>query len=117
MNCIIQLANSGKYAGIVYAASYLNPLCDVAEVEKGLQEMNIQPGVVLFDLLLTNGDNFNRFAEVVYDGTKLHLQNAKVVKLDTPFRKRIDNFYKGKAKLVSGGVLSPSQRFNFAKGQ
>lgn len=117
MNCIIQLSNSGKYAGIVYAASYLNPLYDVNEVEKGLHDMQVKPGIVLFDLLLTNGDNFNRFAEVIYDGNKLNLQNAQVVKLNPPFRKRIDSFYKGKAKLVSGGVLSPSQRFYFAKGQ
>jgi hypothetical protein len=117
MNFSIERINSKKYACAVFATSYINPLHDARSIEKGLNKQQVQPGKVLFDLLLSNGENFNRFFEVYFDGSQLDMSNAQIVEPDECTRKAVNAFYKGKARLISSGVLSPSQRFQFARGK
>lgn len=117
MNFVIEQFNSKKYVCAIHAASYMNPLHNVKRLEETLQEMHIPSGTILVDLLLANGENFNRFVEADYDGQHLNMNDVRVVEPDAADIKLMNSFYKGKAQLVSGGVLSASQRFQFARGK
>lgn len=69
---------------------------------------------VLFDLLLSNGDNFNRFAEAYYDGNELSTRLINIIEMPDNEVKELNHYYKGKTKELSKSVLSMRERYHFA---
>ena len=62
----------GKYSAIVYPVSYLNPIDEIQLISIELRKHLPAGCYVLFDLLLSNGNNFNRFAEAFFDGNDIN---------------------------------------------
>ena len=104
----------GKYAAIVYPVSYLNPIDELQVISKELRKHLSAGCYVLFDLLLSNGDNFNRFAELYYDGNEPSTNRIIITEVSSDERKRLNLHYRGKVKELSRSVLSPRERYKFA---
>ena len=69
-----------KYSGgyIIFSRSYISPLSQYKRIEQELRDKNYT-GPVIFDLLMTNGDEFNRFIEIYFNGTSLDMISTKIV--------------------------------------
>lgn len=104
----------GKYSAIVYPVSYLNPIDDIKLISMELREHLPAGCYILFDLLLSNGDNFNRFAEVYFDGNEINSGAVSVTEVPTEELKRLNLYYRGKTKELSKSVLSAKERYKFA---
>lgn len=104
----------GKYAAIVYPVSYLNPIDDFQLISEELREHLPAGCYVLFDLLLSNGDNFNRFAELYYDGNELSAGLIRITEVNSDELKRLNLHYRGKTKELNKSVLSPKERYKYA---
>lgn len=103
----------GKYSAIVYPVSYINPIEDIDLITLELKK-HYNDCYVLFDLLLSNGDNFNRFAEVYFDGESIDSNNIHVIKVSTIELNRLNRYYKGKTKELNKSVLTLKERYKFA---
>lgn len=72
---------SDRFA-IVWSMTYESPLGFIKPLEEDLSAMDFA-GVVLFDLLLCNGNVHNRFASATFESGKMNLPSMKVVDRDT----------------------------------
>ncbi len=104
----------GKYSAIIYPVSYLNPMEDIQAISVELKNHLAAGCYVLFDLLLSNGDNFNRFAEVYYDGNDIQTSAVNIAEIPSAEVKGLNMYYRGKIKELSRSVLSAKERFRFA---
>lgn len=103
-----------KYSAVIYPVSYLNPVEDIQAVSKELRSHLAAGSYVLFDLLLSNGDNFNRFAEGYYDGKDIKANSMNIVDIPAEDAHELNLYYRGKTKELSKSVLSPKERYRFA---
>lgn len=104
----------GKYSAIIYPVSYLNPIEDIQLISVELKKHLTAGSYVLFDLLLSNGDNFNRFAEVYYDGNDIQTSAVSITEIPSGEVRGLNMYYRGKTKELSKSVLSAKERFRFA---
>jgi len=104
----------GKYSAIVYPVSYVNPFDDIQLISVELREHLSAGCYILFDLLLSNGDNFNRFAEVFFDGGDISMGSVSITEVPTEELQRLNHYYRGKTRELSKSVLSAKERFIFA---
>ncbi len=104
----------GKYAAIVYPVSYLNPIDDIQLISVELKKHLSSGCYILFDLLLSNGNNFNRFAEAYYEGSDLNSAAVNITEVSPDELKRLNLYYRGKTKELSKSVLSAKERYQFA---
>lgn len=104
----------GKYSAIIYPVSYVNPIDDIKLISKELREHLPAGCYVLFDLLLSNGDNFNRFSEVYFDGNEINSGSISVTEIPTEELKKLNLYYRGKTKELSKSVLSTKEKYKYA---
>lgn len=62
---------SKKYRAIFYSSSYDSSINDKIYIYNILKIYNIKQGYILCDLLLSKGNNFNRFVELYIDNYKI----------------------------------------------
>ena len=113
-NYCIDYRNCNKYNAIVYASSYINPFENLVEINKDISDKVKQKCFILFDLLLTNGDNFNRFVEAYYDGNAIVEDTIKVVSISSELED-INSHYKGRNTEVNNSVLSPGEKYRILR--
>ena len=104
----------GKYSAIVYPVSYINPIDDIESISNDLKKHIPVGSYVLFDLLMSNGDNINRFFEVIYDGSELKTSSLRIINLSDEQLHVMNMYYRGKTKELSNSILTPRERFRFA---
>lgn len=104
----------GKYSAIIYSVSYLSPLEEISQISKDLKKKLKNGDYVLLDLLLSNGDNFNRFAEFCYDGSDIKVSEISLTDVSGDELKALNQYYKGRVKELNNSVLSPKERFVYA---
>lgn len=104
-----------KYSAIIYATSLINPINEINNISVELRKHLSPNSYVLFDLLLSNGENFNRFADLYYNDDKITLAQVDVTEITPEALGEINSWYKGKYQYLNHSVLSPSQRFNYVK--
>ena len=113
----IILKQSSKYQAVIYSISYNNPIQDIREISEYIRKQTNIAGYVLFDLLLSNGENFNRFAEGYFDGYEIKYNSLKVVEVhDANTLQDINSYYKKNRQILNNGILSPSEKYKYAKG-
>ncbi|MGI6721774.1 MAG: type II toxin-antitoxin system RnlB family antitoxin [Anaerovoracaceae bacterium] len=117
---IVYCANSNnRYAAIVYSSSYVNPLDEIDVISKELRQHigdRQEKKAIVFDLLLSNGESFNRFVEGVFDGSSISFDSLKTIDaLDDDFLTNVNRFYKNNKNVLSRGVLSARQKFKYAR--
>lgn len=114
-NIIILQKEIGNYDTIVYAINYMNPLSNLADLEDSLAATRVGSGYVLVDLLLCNGNNFNRFAQFYYDGDKITRSTIDIAELRKKEEIFVNDFYKGHKSVLAKGVLTPREYMQFVK--
>lgn len=105
-----------KYNAIVYSASYINPFADIKDITTDIRKHFVNAGYILIDLLLCNGNEFNRFAEAYFDGTEISKKSIRIVSITNEEQlKKMNQHYRGRYKELNNSVLSPSERLKYAK--
>ena len=95
---------------IVYATSYLNPLSNVCEASREIACVVDKPCKLLFDLLLANGDSFNRYVACKFDGKDILRDSIDVIEesqIDATLMSKIREYYRNMNKSrYANSVLS-----------
>jgi hypothetical protein len=110
---LLTLENS-PYSLMILSISYISPTKHLDYLEKDLAAQGFR-GKVIFDFLLANGNNFNRFAEAYFNGSKFDLMSFSVVKPKTQIRQSSLNFYRKHPELLDQSVLSKPTKFLIRK--
>jgi hypothetical protein len=111
---ILEFNNDYKY--VVFATSYENPVGELDEIEYDLATKKYS-GIVLFDLLLCNGMNSNRYIEMVFDGEHFDIFTSRVLKKPSEMIEEFINQYlKNKPLLLQNSVLPNAQRYLLQRG-
>ena len=106
---IIEFKSDYKY--VVLATSYGNPIDELENIEDELKVKEYS-GKVLFDLLLCNGMNSNRFVEIKFDGERFDLSSSIIVKNpNNSIKKGTHQYLKDKPALLENSVLPKAQRY------
>ncbi len=66
-----KLNDFSKYDYIFYSTSFDSSANDKNSILKILKEKKIDKGYIILDLLLSKGNNFNRFVEMYVENTKI----------------------------------------------
>lgn len=104
------------YNYVVLSTSYINPFDEKEEIENSLRKENYK-GKILFDLLLKNGFNYNRYIEVVYDGDKFDINTMKALdNIDDQIKLFTTNFYKDHDYLLENSIIPKSKQFLIKRG-
>ncbi len=116
-NYEIEYGTVNGYAAVVYAKSFISPFWDSKAISEDLRS-KLKPGdMVLFDLLLANGDNFNRFGEVRYAGHEILPKDIRLIPRESmppETVQALNRHYRGRTDMLSRSVLTASERRKFA---
>lgn len=112
-NYSIDFTKYNKYSAVIYSASYVNPFESIGDITADIKKNLAGEGYILFDLLLSNGDCFNRFAEAYYDGHEIKSDSISIVSFDD--KKMLNAHYKGRTYELNNSVLTPREKYIFAK--
>ncbi|MDE5753440.1 MAG: type II toxin-antitoxin system RnlB family antitoxin [Oscillospiraceae bacterium] len=112
----IKQVKNVDFSAIVYAISYENPLQDIDSISHELSSMFCSSCNVLFDLLLSNGDEFNRFVMGRFEENKINYDSLRIITIeDSNLKKQINSYYRGKYSYLKNSVLSLRQMTLFSK--
>ena len=89
----------------IYAINNDSPLEYLVDIEKDLAERNFK-GYILFDLLLSNGNEYNRFLEGYFDGESFDSASFKCPRLKHGVERDSLLFFKRNQEYLDKGVLS-----------
>lgn len=107
---------NSKYPVVIYSISYENPIQDMFEISEKLCEIWHNSCDVLFDLLLSNGDEFNRFAIAHFNGKVIEYDTIRVAQnFDNIDVKSINEYYKNNIAVLNNGILTASQKIKIIK--
>ena len=93
---------------IVIAISYVNPMDELEQIASELEGKGYC-GEIIFDLLLCNGFNSNRYLALNFDGNKFDVFSARKVKLENEMVVKEINAHLLKNGYIDKGILQHSQ--------
>lgn len=112
MNGIVirEVSNFHGYDYIVYPTTYVNPLLNKVTLSENIRKQINKPCHILFDLLLCNGDCFNRFFGVDFNGEKIDRHSLENVSFDSVSDiKFIEKYYSQNPNTLTKGTLVKSE--------
>lgn len=96
---------------IIHAISYENPLEHVHEISQDIAKHTGEPCEILFDLLLSNGYEFNRFVSCHFDGKRIDEKSLTIRSItDSKTLESIDSWYSDKPDYLANSVLNTKQQ-------
>jgi len=101
---------------MIFSVSEYNPTDYISTIEQDLIQKSYL-GNVVFDLLLTNGNNFNRYLKAYFDGDRFNRDSYKII--DDPqhqLKKRSVDFYQKNITFLENSILSKPIKFMIKKG-
>ena len=98
---------------IIYPTSYLNPLNNVTILEKYLFSTVGEPCEFIVDLLLCNGNEFNRFIHFSFDGRRIRKESIQIIDIAEETKKNINSFYRTHLEILKEGVLLPDEYMHY----
>lgn len=111
-----KVENYNDIGCMIFSTSEYNPTDFLSNIEKDLIERKYI-GNVIFDLLLSNGNNYNRYIEANFDGTCFNSNSYELIespKLE--LKKKSLNFYRENINFLENSILSKPIRFMIKKG-
>lgn len=106
--------NDENYAAVVRAVSYIHPFEDINKISDELKENVPEGSSILFDLLLCNGDEINRFFESISDKNGMVMKDLRRVELPAESVALLNKYYHGRVKELSNSILTKRQQAKFA---
>lgn len=100
---------------IIFPDSYINPLANLSLFEKELINNIGISCQILVDLLLCNGDNFNRFVSLEFNGSNIDRSSIRIITLNATEQKDVNEFYKKNKNVISKGVLVSSEYMTYIR--
>lgn len=100
---------------IIFPTSYINPMADLRFLNQELKSRIGIPCNVLVDLLLCNGDNFNRFVRFFFDGHSIDKDSIEIVKLNSAEESDVNEFYRNNKDIIKNGVLVPHEYLKYVQ--
>ncbi len=100
---------------IVFPSSYINPMKNISMLESDICDLVKDSCIILVDLLLCNGNSFNRFLKLRFDGKHVDRNSIEIVSLSTDDEKRVNEFYKYNKNLLFNSVLVPSEYMTYIR--
>jgi hypothetical protein len=111
---IKKIENKQKY--IVLSTSYISPLDELFDLEEKLQMLEYK-GTIIFDLLLCNGLEQNRFLEAFFDGNFIDISNVSILnQVDEKIKEISRNFYKENLYALENSVLPDAHKYIIRNG-
>lgn len=111
----LQKLTNSTYPYIVWSVNFISPTEYLREIEHELGTAGFH-GKIIFDLLLANGNNFNRFIEAYFDGCAFDYTSFKIVNTDLDgIKQQSLDFYRSHLDLLESSVLSKPARFLIRK--
>jgi len=101
---------------VVFSISEYNPTDYISKIEQDLLQKSYS-GNVVFDLLLANGNNFNRYLKAYFNGNEFNNDSYKII--DEPqhqLKKKSLDFYQKNIALLENSILSKPIKFMIKKG-
>lgn len=99
-----------NYKYVVFATTYENPLENLTAIKKFLCAKNFK-GKIIFDLLLSNGNEPNRFIESYFDGIYFDDSTFKIAKVDNIIEEFSLNFFHNNLNLLNNSILNNIEKF------
>jgi hypothetical protein len=107
VNKFYRIENISDRVVLIFCTTYINPISYLPVIEKDLGEIKFS-GKIIFDLLLANGYNSNRFVEADVIESKINRRSMKVIEpsnLDEFLLKKIRIFYKSNPDILEGNAI------------
>ena len=97
---------------IVFSTSYISPTHTLKEIEEELSTQINEEKEIIFDLLLSNGNNSNRYGKAIYDGRKFKFRSFEVINIPkkSKLRKFSAQYYQEHIEFVNNSILSSVQK-------
>lgn len=92
----IDIQRTDRNAVVVFATSCCNPLSNMDQLSNELSHTIQESCDILFDLLLSNGDSYNRFVMCKFDGTAIVRESIDIINeecLELNYRECITHHY------------------------
>lgn len=115
-----KIKDQSTHSFLILSTSYLNPLDDLDELEAKLEgELGEKfCGMILFDLLLSNGNSSNRYIEANFNGKSFDYSSFKIPStIDKQVKKISTRFYSNNEQFINSDLFSNSFKFLFKKGR
>lgn len=111
-----QVKKYNNFDCIVFSVSEYNPTDFLSSIEHDLIENNYI-GDVIFDLLLANGNNYNRYLKAKFDG-KVFKSDSYTLIEDPKYelKKRSLDFYRDNINFLENSIISKPLKFMIKKG-
>lgn len=101
--------NNGSYDFLIIATSYDNPLSSIKEIG---EEIQARKAILLFDLMLINGTNQNRYIKCEYDAETNPLLSCSIVEsIDDDIKKVSQSYFSKNKEVVKRSVISNSLKY------
>lgn len=97
---------------VVFCTSYENPTAYLSSIEEDLRKIQFE-GDIIFDLLLSNGYNSNRFVRARFDNYKIDRLSMKVIKfvdISSDLLDKIHKYYQDNPQFVEDSVLLEKEK-------
>ncbi len=110
-NYHIEAINSEMYPIMIFSVSYVSPVDVIANIENDLKSFGVK-GKIIFDFLLCNGDNPDRYFEAVFDGSNIDQDSFKQIDfIDKKIRQISSRFYIQSNKIPEYCAISKPHRY------
>ncbi len=110
----LETVNGNKFKYVSFSVDYSRPEEYLADIERELSRKKFE-GSILFDLLLCNGFNSQRYVTSYFDGKNFQLESFSELgdtDLDNDIKQFTFKFYASKNELLEqSNLLSKAQKF------
>lgn len=101
---------------MIFSTSENNPTDNISIIEKDLMKKKYS-GNVFFDLLLTNGNNFNRYLKAYFDGNSFEMDSYTIIlEPKKELKKKSLDFYQKNINILDNSIISNPIKFMIKKG-
>ena len=105
-----------KQEYIVLSTSYMSPLDELFDLEEKLHQLEYK-GIIVFDLLLCNGLEQNRFLETFFDGNFIDLSSISILdQVDEKIEEISRSFYRENPHILENGILTDAHKYIIRNG-